>query len=335
MYVFDKGKTLKYTQEGSDWLIESRHSTMESAGNKISAVLPKLYKRNLDTFLENRKNWRNVSEVPDILPGKLCKLTGSNVYRLVKKINNENFDICLIKAEELNEPDEFLDLSESECEKIGVKYRKGLIALKGWTVLKPYDPIVENYDPDNLETYETSSLTDHRNTIRHMILRLSGFKRTDDPGIIKTPGGRYIDVELFLISLKVSYKRNIPGFSGMGSRSIGDDISWCVIYESFSESSKAIEGDICDTSGCIYLILDLTREDKGLKPPSFEGLKASDVFEVTWDVSFSNKSDEKAVITKSKQSVLFEDNIFVEKKNIYWRAINENNKYVPLVKQRE
>lgn len=340
MYVFEDGNTLRYQESPkakNSWTVESRKTLMESAGNNISAVLPSQYKNQLDTFIESRNKWRDKKKSQEVVPGNLCKIFGRNIYKLEKVIDDENLSVNILSVAVKNEPIDIKLLTEEECEKFGILFKEGLFPINLWTNLQIYDPIIEEYDPLDMSTYETSSIKEHKTTIRYILLCLSGFKRTDDPDIIRTPEGRYIEVELFLISLRVSYKINIPGFSDMSGRGKGDDVSWSIVYDSFPGSEKVGDGDICDSSGCIYLILDITKDNKGLKPQSLEGLKPSDIFEVSWDVSFSNRMDATSIVTfKQGMGILFEDNIFVSKYNIFWRAIKENtNRYVPLIKQKD
>jgi hypothetical protein len=330
MYSFCGPFTLKRYSNNGEWYQDTIKTEIEHIQDSlVSVISPDTYKNNLDTFLETPEKWSSRKETV-LEPGKLYRLFDKNVYRLEKIISNENVNINILSIAIKDEDSDKKSLTEAECEQFGITYKDDLVPISYSTKLYPYSPIEEQYDENNLLTYPGNN----DGIINYMILKLGGFSRTNQTNIIRTPEGKFIDIELFLISLGISYKINIKGVHNTEGRKKDEDVEFQVISKSFKGSERINEGEICDVEGNIYVILNLKKDGVGISPYALDGLTPGKLFDISWDTSFSNKSKEPS--TKNCTGPFeYVFNIFNRTgNNSYWRTI-KNGLYVPLIDQED
>ena len=346
MYYISGDSTIKVDRTSETTFCRRSRKTITKSlkPERISAIPTENYKSYLDQRIEQPTvNLPAVVKKEDLPlePGKLYQLMTSRVYKLEKIVNTEdgiNANIVSVYNGKLDKGKKAL--SEEECERLGIEFKEGLYPLNPGMKLMPFDPNEKEYIPDDLSTYPTSLMEGSKNSIRHMILCLSGFSRTTDSEIIQTPGGAIIDVELFIATFKVSMRDTIPPLSGYTGWLEDEELSWSFISDNFKGSERVTQGELCDTNGKIYLIVKLTKNGIGISPYSLKNKTAGDIFKVTWDSSFAVEEGQDTTQEKVENSSIaprFDRNIFIKDKgNMYWRAIepslkNGLQKCVPLV----
>lgn len=330
MYYISGSTTVKVDRVGDTYVRRKRPTKIKSLKpERLSVIIPDSYTLHLDQKIERPEQSLPAVVKKEDLPlelGKLYRLTESRVYRLEKIINTEEgVSSNIVSVYQGEEDGGKYALSESDCEFLGIEYKEGLFPLNVGLKLKPYDPNEKEFLEDDLSTYPTSSLKEHSKTIRYMVLCLEGFTRTTDSEIIQTPGGDIIDIELFIATFKVTLKNDIPPISGYSGWSKGEELSWSFISNNFKGSERANQGELCDISGKIYLILKLVKNDNGISPYSLKGKKPGDLFKVSWNSSFAITNEQEEEKTeKSSLPPKFDRNIFVKDKKagMYWRAVD-------------
>ncbi len=261
----------------------------------------------------------------ELIPGKLYDNGLDTVYKLEKVVQTEKFN-SVIMSYQAGEIGHKKFLSEKMCEYFGIEYKPKLIIFPADIIAwRQFDPDRKVFNSLDLSTYPTSALEESRGSIRYMVLKLSGFRNTSDKNIIQTPGGDFLDAELFLVSLRISIKSDIPGIGSYQSYQKGEDVPWTMITGDFKGSEKIKESDFIDIEGNMYIIIRLVKNGGGISPLSLTGRKAGDVFEVSWDNSFGIKrsgSSFQEVSREDKRPPEYEDNIFENRNNRYWRLID-------------
>lgn len=309
--------------------------------NLIHAIPTEQYKPFLDIILDRPNETlpavRTKAELP-IEVGKDYYLgTKETIYRLEKTIDTEDMSLLIVSVQGGERDPGKVALTEEDCAFLGLEYKENLYPINPSQKLNPYDPDEKEYEENDLSTYPCSIIKEYKNSVRYLILRLGGFKRTSDPSIILTPSGAVLDIELFTISLKVSVKRDISPMAGLAGWMQGEEVSWSPIIEDFKGSEKVREKDLCDINGNIHILVRLIKGDKGISPYSMQGLKPGDVFKVTWDSSFAvsdvQKVEEKISVLSDSPKI--DKNIFIQDRaDVYWRAVmfdnSGNQKYIPL-----
>lgn len=338
MYYFKDGYTVKIDNTQEDEYCYSRRKTEISSlpTNLISVIPTEQYKTFLDVRLEKSEEDVNTlsKSVIELEVGKLYQISPSRVYKLEGIVSLNGLDLNIVSVY-LGEKDTKKSLTQEECNRLGIKHKENLIPLPQVLSLHPYDPNKKEFVSFDLSTYPTSMIVGYENSIRYMILQLHGFKRTSDENIIETPEGTFLDQELFLVSLKISIKTSIPSMGNTSSWAEGDEISWSMITENFKGSNRVDDSEICDTDNNIYVILKTVKSGKGISPFSLKNKKAGDIFEISWDSSFSvgpGISHEDMPIEIRNEAPAFKDNIFYKENNVYWRSmLLTKQKYVPLL----
>ena len=340
MYYFDTLQTIRVDQKDDKFEYKTRKTlTTHLDPEYIDTIPTEKYKASLDAVLESKPGSIITAEEKSLEVGDLCKV-GSSVFKIRSIINNENLSInVLSKYGRGKRSDSKKDLSEDDCEVLGLEYEPGLYPFSKMIKLSPYDPNRVDYVDGDLGTY-TLSCT-HKNTIRYMILCINGFSRTADERIIECPGGELIDIELFIVSLRIRFKKDIPSISNYTGWKSGEDLSWRIIYDKFPGSERATDYEICDVNGRIFIIIKLVKNEVGISPLSVKGLSASDIFDISWDSSFSlgNKGSGNTERVELRSiPPIYDKNIFEEDmNNSFWRSVyidsTGEQKLVPLIRR--
>ena len=343
MYYYKDGetKTIKVDKLPGDIFCyrtrETRRRTLDPAN--ISVIPTEQYKTYLDQRIEKPDSpvpTYKRSEKP-VEPGKLYSLLGNRVYKFEKAVDNDR--VCVnIVSQYSGEEDNKLTLTEDECELLGIDFKPGLIALSPFLKLREYDPNYREFDLSDLSTYPTSMLEGSNNSIRYMILCLHGFKRTEDKSMIETPDGSFIDLELFIVSLKIKVRENIPSGSNYSSWLCGDDVSWTIIPESFKGSERIDNDEPGDVEGNMYVILKLIKNGRGISPFSLKNKTAGEIFQVSWDNSFSVGGKEpqpEEKVEKLHQAPRYDLDIFhKDEADYFWRSMkSDKQEYKPLIQR--
>lgn len=337
MYYFKNGYTVKIDNtQGDEYCYNKRKTEISSLPTRLINVIPtEQYKTFLDIRLEKPEENINAlsKETIELEIGKLYQISPNRVYKLEKIVSLNGLDLNIVSVYS-GEKDTKKTLTQEECKRLGIEPKENLIPLPQVLSLHPYDPNKKEFVSFDLSTYPTSMIVGYENSIRYMILQLQGFKRTTDEDIIETPEGTFLDQELFLVSLKVSVKINIPSMGNTSSWAEGDEISWSMITENFKGSNRVDDSEICDTNDNIYVIIKTVKNGKGISPFSLKNKKAGDIFEISWDSSFSVGPgiERKDLIEFRNEAPAFKDNIFYKENNVYWRSmLLTKQKYVPLL----
>lgn len=304
----------------------------------IEAIPTENYAWALDLRIERpgtRLPEREREKKTEFIPGKLYQLEelGSldRVFRLEKKVGDSSVIMSLVKAGA--RPNTFGVLADWECERLGLEPRPGMIIFPVGLPWREYDPERVEYDPSDLSTYGPSMIEGEGDTIRYMLLKVGGFKRTPDPKILEMPNGSLIDTELAYLSLGVRTREDIHGISSYPGFDKGEDVKYAYITNSFRGSEKVNEDDICDALGNIWLLLDLRKGGKGISPISLKGKQACDLFEIYWNDCFSMGVTSEEKKTVKEISPKYDRNVFerftADQISIYWRKLEDGTqKYV-------
>ena len=343
MYYYEARRTIRVDKlEDGRYNKRIRETRLKSLPEKfIHAIPTEQYKPFLDMILDKPGETLPAvvgtkADVP-VEVGKDYYLgTKETIYRLEKMIETEDTSLLIVSVQGGKEDPGKVALSEEDCAFLGLEYKEFLYPINPSQKLNPYDPDEREYEESDLSTYPCSTLKEYKNSVRYLILRLGGFKRTSDPNIIQTPSGAILDIELFAVSLKVSVKRNISPVAGLSGWMRGEELSWSPIVEDFKGSERASKKDPCDINGNIHILIKLVKGNRGTSPYSMQGLGPGDIFEVTWDSAFATTTDqggERVEVLKDPPKI--DMNVFVQDKaDIYWRATtfddSGNQKYIPL-----
>lgn len=265
----------------------------------------------------------------ELIPGKLYVNGLDTVYKLEKIIRNDTYN-TLVMSYISGELGHKRLMRKDQCEMFGLEYKKNMMLFPASGIAwQQYDPDYKEFDSKDLSTYPTSTLEDSKDTIRYMILKLGGFKRLSDDSIIQTPSGDYLDLELFIVSLRVSIKEKISGIGIYPGFEKGEDIPWSIITDDFKGSEKVGDDDIIDTDGNIYLIIKTVKGTSGISPLSLAGKRAGDIFEVSWDSSFGIRKDGSEVKEISRESPevpRYDADLFRSEGQIVWRVLDSKSK---------
>lgn len=342
IYYKDLGKTVRvsFTEKG-EYLVTRKRRVATGVCRQISVVDPDDYCKNLDYEIENF----GIATIDhdDIVPGCLYVLGNKNsitsilsscIYRAVKEVtwaNNRHsivFEKVMDDTEDIPGVPIANHLSESDCNFLGVKFAPGLIIMPtemGWKRVN------ENYHggitSNDLSTYPESRIKGCTNSIRYMMIRLGGFKSESDFNIIETPEGTSIDLTLFMVSLKVKVAEEIVSLAGYTGFNLEEDIPFTVVRNDYGKSIRQSNHHIVDNNGYITLILDLTKNGKGVSVSSMKGKNVESLFRITWDETFSVRTkDGFSVITEgsketSKYCPDYPTNIFYKRNNRFWRRV--------------
>lgn len=336
MYCYNDTDTIRVT-EGKDekgypiFHYRSRATHyVRLKGDRIDVIPTDRYLSFLDQRLEKPRLPLPAVEDSsgELIPGHLYENGLKTVYKLEKVVQTEKFN-SVIMSHQTGEIGHKKFLSEKMCEYFGIEYKPKLIIFPADIIAwRQFDPEKKVFDNLDLSTYPTSALEEWRGSIRYMVLKLSGFKNTSDKNIIQTPGGDFLDAELFLVSLRISIKNDIQGIGSYQGYKKGEDVPWTMITGDFKGSEKVKESDFIDIEGNMYIIIRLVKNGGGISPLSLTGRKAGDIFDVSWDNAFGIKQDGESVHETSKSDKRppeYADNIFENKNNRYWRLIDPSS----------
>lgn len=126
------------------------------------------------------------------MPEKVYKLIG-----IVNEYAGVNVDSVIVKQVG-GERGQIFTLSKNDCAQLGIEYENGLQLFPkkmSWTRVK--DKV--DFDSNNLGTTPRSNID---NTIRHIVIKINGFKDYSD-GFILSPSGRLINEKKFAESIRV------------------------------------------------------------------------------------------------------------------------------------
>lgn len=341
MYYCEGSRTVKVDAAGDGtYVYRSRENIpVTYTSPLIEAVPTEKYVGALDIRLEKPGDPlpRDKKKIVELIPGQLYRLMefGSldRIFRLEKIIDTEN--AVIMSMVEGTPSKNFGTLADWKCERLDLDYKPGMMIFPKDMPWAEYDPSSVEYDPSDLSTYGGSMLEGEKDTIRYMLLRIGGFKRTKDARIITMPNGSLIDTELAYLSLGVRIRTDIPGISSYPGLTKGEDVKYAYIANSFRGSERVSKDEICDCYGNIWVILDLRKEGKGISPLSLKGKKACDIFEVYWNDCFSVGSTTGDVKeTRTVKSVVprYDNNVFENVNtgpvNLYWRRLERNGRYI-------
>lgn len=351
MYYYTGSKTVRIDREATEkspgkfvYKYRERDTLYKRLKSERVDVIPT---ENYVQFLDQRLEKPNLP-VPtfndrsaELIPGKLYVNGLDTVYKLEKIIHNDNFHTVVMSHIQGDLGHKRM-MGKDQCDMFGIEYKKGLMVFPATGIAwRQYDPDYKEFDNKDLSTYPTSLMEGAKDTIRYMILKLSGFKRLSDESIIQTPGGDYLDLELFVVSLRVSIKEKISGIGIYPGFEKGEDIPWSIITDDFRGSEKIDKDDVIDTDGNIYLIIRVAKEESGISPLSLAGKRAGDVFEVSWDASFGIRRDGQEVAEVSGESPnvpRYDADLFSIKNEMIWRALDPSSsgfqKYSQLIQRK-
>ena len=235
------------------------------------------------------------------------------VYELVAvhdEFDGVNINSLIVKQVEGTQ-DKIFTLSKNDCEHIGIEYENGLQLFPkhlNWKRVKDIVP----FDPHNLAT---TPLSDVDNTIRYIVLKISGFKDYHD-GFICTPSGKLIKEEQFIDTFKVISNEPIV---------YDNVISWkentplnAVIVKPHSLLFN--HGNFISSENSIYLLIDLVLKgdsvasidgNMGAGKDFLEGFNPNEHFTISWDelgaYTIEEYEAEKARKEKARQEKIAQE----------------------------
>ena len=304
MYYFDNGKLWHVEKSGKNYKYCPIY-WLEYTSSDLKAVDPReINPWGIDWLRSTEFRKKNSKKKPEVLPkvGDLVKIRQLEaIYEWVKSTPDSIY-LKLIEGDAV-----LAALTEEEKEYHDLHEKGKYYQLAQGTDLVVYDPDYVEFDPTNLSTYPTEACGPDIQTI---VLDVSGFTQPEDTRLITTPGGT-ISLELFMLSLKVSLKRDITKpLPDYGTWKKGASLDWHLM--------KSNEDKVIEKGGFIRLLVNLYNPfaKKGISPIPLNGMKAEDLFEVSWAIKDPVQSNEMHTKTIAPK---YDDNLFTIKEGLPWR----------------
>lgn len=246
------------------------------------------------------------------------------VFRLIRYFPDRSVVVMQVLS---SGTDEFRLMSKDQCEELGIMYQNNLAIFSSnldWTNTNLED---NSFDPTDLKTYDRSIIPGKTDSIRYIVVEVSGLCHADSDTVCYNRYGiptLYIDIELLLTQLEVKLRRDIFSINPNKYCELSRDtyISWSLVRESISGSIKRNSTDILDQNEKFYLILDFTNKGLGIFPDSLEGVSVDDLVNISINTSFYTSPDEKPSYKRLENLIGFTTvapEIFTKKGDRYWK----------------
>ena len=186
--------------------------------------------------------------------------------------------------------DKIFTLSKHDCECMGIEYENGLQLFPkhlNWKRVKEDIP----FDKTNLGTTPTSDID---NTIRYVLLKLSGFKDYSD-GYVVTPSGKLIKEEKFVKTLRIVSDEPIVYEKPSGEKKNGLMIpanTRLDVQIAYPSVLSYNHGNFISEDDTVYLLIKFAKNindplsidgKNGVERHFLEGFNPNDHFKIAWD----------------------------------------------------
>lgn len=293
----------------SSWLSSNvmNESTVNSTNNNKSknGKVMKLFTLPSDLFEVVDFRGMDVVEepkvcIPRFIIGEYYSLGGiacdgfemkEKIYELVGVIDEyqgTQIDSVIVKQVG-GEQGKIFTLSKNDCAYLNIEYEKGLQLFPKnlpWKLVKYDIP----FDSMNLGTNPLSNVD---NTIRHILIRIDGFKDYSD-GYVLTPSGRLITEESFEKTLRIQTVEPIVYGNGFIKKD-RKRLNTKIVYP---KNLLYNHGNFISCEDTIYVLIDLSTTKisnsnestnltidglYGVEKDYLEGINPNEFFEISWD----------------------------------------------------
>lgn len=266
-----------------------------------------------------------ITSIPRFVEGELYSLQGiacdgfemkTKTYRLIGVVDEyEGTEINSVIVKQVSgEVGKIFTLSKYDCDCLKIKYESGLQLFPKslpWKLVKEEVP----FNPYDLGT---TPLSDIDNTVRHILIRLDGFKDYREGHII-TPSGNIIKENVFIDSLKIKPKETIVYGNGVKI----DDYKDLKIQVVYPKNLLYNHGNFISCEDTVYVLIILKKHSStamtdtidgyfGVEKVYLDGLNPNEFFEISWDESSAKsikeyKAEKERAIKEAEERVKQEE----------------------------
>lgn len=259
------------------------------------------------------------SNVSEFIPGHFYSIRKKDIdlgvtFQFVKKVRLDNErEILIVKQYDTREsPIPTLFINESDCERFGIPYEKGLSIISS-----DYNFSDRGKDnPDNKKN-PNNDLGDYfQEEASRLNIKLEGFKRSGD--ILIMPDSSLVDLQLFMISLRIRLKKELLQIGNFTGFSRGESLSF-----------RFVDHDIVGKDGSIKLEVSLIKSNTCVSGLVFRGKSLKSLLEITWNNSFSLNASNCYSKTYSgyPNTRMIVSHVFKKIGDQWWRDIDNMSYY--------
>ena len=255
-----------------------------------------------------------INSIPKFVEGEYYSLQGiacdgfemkEKIYQLIGVVNEyKGTEInSVIVKQVAGEEGKIFTLSKNDCACLDIEYQTGLQLFPKnlpWKIVKDEIP----FDWRNLGTTPLSNID---NTIRHILIRIDGFKDYSD-GYVLSPSGKLITEEAFIKTLRIQTAEPIVYGNGFVLKD-GKNLNANIVYP---ENLLYNHGNFISSDDTIYVLITLKQpgdahiKDKrtidgyfGVEQEYLNNVNPNDFFRISWD-EFAAPTVEEYELEKAK-----------------------------------
>lgn len=205
---------------------------------------------------------------------------------IVDKFYDVDIDSVVVKQVDGDKGTVFT-LSKNDCNFLGIDYEKGLQMFPISLNWKHVERTVIPFDKNNLGSVPLSKVD---GTVRHILIKLKGFKWFHDHVYMLTPEGSIVLETDFVTSLSVSLKKPLVCTNDCYAQSLSLNKGALIKHRIVMPNGITFpRGGMISTENEIFILLELKSSSDdfflGVQRQHLDGIKVSDMFSVSWECS--------------------------------------------------